>query len=355
MNTFTYKVTRKIAVVENQIEFRTVSWNNGAEKYDLRKWYTTNGEERCMKGISFNKDEGSFITNAVNCLCNGDKNIFAKAQGRNELRVQFNKYGYDIGIWNGSYRMKGCTLTEKGVKVLRDVLNAEFGTAENKPKETKKEAPKQVEKPVQKTEVKPVEKAEEKPVLEFKKMTEHEKVVHALTSIPVNDGNYPVNTATKEQLEEAIRIMEASPSGQKTRLTRCKAKLKSLVNGTTRKSSSSKITPFAKKAEPVEEQMEDTTVSEEKVEYTDAVSKMEAELEKYTDPDSQYVIQGVIDACKADDEFAQKVLSTDKTYEGAFQYLYKKALAGNCIRINKNVGIMTKETALNFVLEYFRS
>ena len=283
-------------------------------------------------------------------------------QGRNgEIRVQLVQDGngnpvYDIASWNGTWRNKGATYSAEGIKALRDLLRKKFG-------DERVDAPTDNE--VEDVLPFDLPKEEEKPKFEFKKLTDHEKTVHALSSLPVNDGNYP-KTATKEQLEEAIAIMEAKPTGNKTRIARCKAMLSKVT---------SKAQPV-KEEKPVEEPKAkikvfptlETTDDEElpfsdvtpaKVEpkgsYEEAKEKLLKELEeKYKgDSDSEYVINGVIEACRVDEGLCGKVMDPQKSFTASFAYLFKKAKEGHCIMIGNNAGIMDKDTALKFVLEYF--
>ena len=270
--------------------------------------------------------------------------------GKTEIRLELNKYGYDLGIWSNNYRLKGTTFTAEGIDRLKALLSGELKSvvkAPNKSAVAKSakiiDMPKQAQSPKQK-ETPAAEKKAAPTIAAVKELTEHEKTVHALTSIPVNDGNYPINTATAEELSEAITIMESSPDGNRTRLARCKAKLNSLINN--RKKPVTKPTPVTvtkqddKKEEPV-------------ITYSSAEEKLRASLSKYKDSDSEYVINGVIEACAVDAEFAAKVMSPDKTYDKAFNYLYNLAKSGKCIMINRNCGMMDKDTALKYVLEYF--
>ena len=311
-------------------------------------------------------------------------------QGRSgEIRVQLVESGngeplYDIAVWNGNWRNKAPIypgISTEGIKALRDLLRERFG---------KTAAPKKVE-VIEADETEEMEElpftSSPEPKLEFKKLTDHERVVHALTSIPVNDSNYPLNSATKEQLEEAIAIMEAKPNGNKTRLGRCKAKLATLnrqsgtvtktvtkedkptpavattvtsegnlpkaVEKNTEKASETATVitfPKATKSEPIKK----LTPTGEHHSYEEAASKLREELKKFKgDPDSEYVINGVLEACLVDQELVDNVCRPEKSYTKSFAYLYKKAREGHCIMIGTNAGIMDKNTALGFVIEYF--
>lgn len=286
------------------------------------------------------------------------ENFGAINQGRSgEIRVQLVESGngeplYDIAVWNGNWRNKAPIypgISSEGIKALRDLLRERFGKTDA-PKETPKELPK------------------ETPKFEFKKLTEHERVVHALSSLPVNDGNYP-KVATKEQLEEAITIMNGK-AGNKTRIAKCKAMLAKLTKGekpveTLKPTAEIKVFPTIETTEEDDEELpfSDVTVvkTEAKAEvsdygYEDAKAKLLKELEEKFkgDSDSEYVINGVIEACLVDSDLCKKVMDPQKSFTASFAYLFKKAKEGNCIMIGNNAGIMDKDTALGFVLEYFK-
>lgn len=50
----------------SSINLRKVSWNNRPHKLDIRKWnYTTDGEERAMKGIQLTDDGANELTGVL--------------------------------------------------------------------------------------------------------------------------------------------------------------------------------------------------------------------------------------------------------------------------------------------------
>lgn len=377
MAEFKYEVKRKIGAIEKDIELRVVSWGGYPESYDLRKWYTSNGEERCAKGITFSEDVGKELTKQLNNFLTGAK-VDGITRGKYTLKVQKTKYGYDVATWNGSYRMKGVTFTEDGIKKLWEVMYKEF--ISEILDEQRVEAPKK-----KKEAVKP----------------DMDPVVHSLTSIPVNDGNYPLNKATIDQIREAITIMEDNPNGQKTRLTRCKAKLKQLekvekaeekpvveepveeetetedveeAEDVTEEDEAEEVTkpeiknatketakPAQKKADIIQFPKTDNTAIKKLVptgenhSFEEAEKKLGEELKLFkNDPDSTYVINGVLKACAKDQELLDNVMRPEKSYKGAMQYFFNKAKEGYCTRIG-NVGIMSAETALKYAIDYFNS
>ena len=98
-----------------------------------------------------------------------------KQTNKIELRVQTVQWAgserYDIRSYNGDYAIKGVTLSKDEMLKLKDILEGLFSEEAEETAEAKK-----VSTPVI-------------AILSQNERTEDEKVIHALTSIPVNDGN----------------------------------------------------------------------------------------------------------------------------------------------------------------------
>jgi hypothetical protein len=172
--------------------------------------------------------------------------------------------------------------------------------------------------------------------------------------------------------------MEAHPSGQKTRLARCKGRLnklekadtKLLLAKTTVKSSDKIVAIKSKVAEPEkkadkasvikfpkkdETQIVKLPPSDIHYTYEDAKEKLEKERRLFKgDRDSEYVIDGILEACVSDQEFLDNVMRPEKSYVGAFQYFARKAREGYCMMVG-NVGVMDADTALKYAIDYFNS
>ena len=388
MAEFKYEIKKEIGNIENGLKFRIIAWGANPEKYDIRTWYLSGGQEICRKGITFNKTEAEKLL----AILENDDPIGTIPQGRNEIRIKESRTGYDIALWSNAYRFKGFVVSKVGIVILRDLLRKELKS----PTVEKKATP--IKTITAKKDPAPL-KAPEK--FEFSKLTEHEKTVHALTSIPVNDCNYPLNNATADELAEAIAIMEASPSGNKTRLVRCKAKLKSLekkgANAKTVKFPAETSTedakpinedvveedaaeiPEATKEEKEEKEEKSTKESKniitfpkrdetvikklaptgEHHKYSEVETKLNEERKLFNgDPDTDYVIDGILEHCVSDQEFLDNVMRPEKTYTGAMQYFANKAKEGYGTKITLNGGyavMMTADTALKYAIDYFNS
>lgn len=359
----TIDVVEKIGVVgqrkQNTVELRIVSWNRKPPKYDLRGWYMYNGEERCAKGITFSEEEAKALFEILETIDPEDEEfkVFGKA---GSITVQLNRYGYDFGVYNGTFRTKGITLTAEEVITFHDLLEVRWTAKPKLESVTKPEKPKA--------------KAPAKENVE-----EMDSVVKSLISIPVNDGNYPLQKATFEQLREAIRLMEAKPEGNKTRLARCKAKLKTLERAKSpdvKPQEAPKAKPAPAPAKEVAKEVAKAPIEKpEKTKergvviiqfaeakakrlaatneghsFEECKAKLEAEKKEYKDFSSIWLIDEVIKACKEDAELRDNVMRSDKSYAEGFKYIAEKARQGS-----KGAGIvaMDSETALKYILEYF--
>lgn len=357
---FTYSVKENYGTVgsranDNNIQFRLVSWNNASPKYDLRNWYTDKktGEERCAKGMTFDKED---LPEVLIILNSGKDGQIQK--GEMSLRIYKTQAGnVDIRLFRGNFSTKGITLKTNEAENFRDIL-ARVVT----------------NKPVSKVDTKaPARTTGGKETKE-----ELDSVVRALTQIPVNDSNYPKD-ATPDQLRKAIAIMESQPNGHhKTRLTRCKSALSRLEKGVNVKAATPE--PKEKEKPVVEKTVEPTEIpvapksnkiitfpkqdeteitklpaTNETHTYEECEAKLNKEREMFKgDRDSNYVIDGLLEVCVVDQDFRNNVMRPEKSYVGAMNYFADKAKQGYCMRVG-NIGVMDADTALQYSIDYFNS
>ena len=367
----------------NNLELRLVSWNDNPPKYDLRGWYTdSRGIERCTKGMTFGEDElfeVMKIINAIDLADKSDQTFGVIPSGKYETRITLSKYGYGIGLYGGKYLVKGITMSEDEIVKLKEVV-AELGSGSDGRVSAPKEEPKIESDPMQ--------------TPQDVESTATDSIVKSLTMLPVNDCNYPLNNATISQLEEAISIMESAPNGRhKTRLNRCKAKLSQLQRKDSKIVQLKVATPTT---EPIVETVEEVDVADsiedastestdttpqtitagkniiqfpkkdttqivklaptnEHHEYSEVEAKLNEERKLFRgDRDSEYVIDGILEACKSDQELLDNVMRPEKSYVGALQYFANKARQGYCIKIG-DAHMMSADTALKYSIDYFNS
>jgi len=221
-------------------------------------------------------------------------------------------------------------------------------------------------KPKAKTNVSRATAKETKPKLSDKlEQMKEDNVVHSLSHLPAMDGNYTgvLNKATKEQLEKAIEIMEKSGGEHKTRIKRCRDKLKSLEKGNTaRKTKAESEKP--KTEEPKKKaliiqfptkkpEIETLEPTNEGHTYEECEAKLNKEREIFKDADSKFVIDGLLAKCKEDADFRDNVMREDKTYAGSFEYFFDLARQGFAIKVNNNAAYLDNEMALEYAINYF--
>lgn len=212
---------------------------------------------------------------------------------------------------------------------------------------------------------------ETKPKAVAKKHTDEEidktvGLIHTLTSLPANDGNYAsyLEKATKEELEEAIRIMKTNGGRNKMRIKKCEDKLAGfrgaelgaeLLEKYLKKDEDKtddkpkvKIIQFPKKR-PKIELAEPTNEGHT---YEECEAKLLKEREVWKDADSQFVIDGLLKECKENSTFRDNVMRKDKSYAGAFDYFADLAKQGFAVKYG-NVTYLDSEMALEYAINYF--
>ena len=205
-------------------------------------------------------------------------------------------------------------------------------------------------------------------------------LVDNLTKLPATDGNFEsaIKSATKAQLQLAVKIMQMSTNGQhKARIEACERQIKKLEEPKEEKKSEKVTEKVVKKSSKTvgksttkakENKKQDMKIvefpgekpkikefakSDEKHTYEECLKKLMDIKEKYTDEDNLYVINGLIEKCKEDQDFRNNLMRKDKTYDGCYLYMYKAAMAGYCVKIGNNGGMLTKEKALDLAYDYF--
>lgn len=203
-------------------------------------------------------------------------------------------------------------------------------------------------------------------------------VVDSLCSLPAGDVNYTsvLNQATKAQLQLAIQIMKMNVNGHhQSRIDACERKIKTFKEENTQKKAEQKVNPKPKtknvtsskaaakavKKEPekivefpgAKPKIKPLEKSSESHTYEEAEKKILEETKAFTDEDNRFVINGILDKCKADADFRNNVCRKDKTYLGFMQYMMDAAANGYCIMIGKTKGMLTKEKALDLAYDYY--
>ena len=251
-----------------------------------------------------------------------------------ELKFQLvswygNKPKYDLRPWNKDYGMKGMVFEEETLKNLHTLL-----------KEFKKTHP-----------------VKEKETVIVK------DIVASLTSLPATDCNFTtaLKEATKEDLEAAIKKMTDKP-GNKTRLLYCQValeKLKKTKVVTPIKPAKSKASEVKTKAKIVEFPKDKPSIIElaktnEHHTIEECKAKLNKEREIFNESDSQYVIDGILEAAVVNQDFRNNIMREDKSYAGAFEYFSNKARGGYCMKYG-DVSYLDNNLALGLAIDYFNA
>lgn len=199
-------------------------------------------------------------------------------------------------------------------------------------------------------------------------------VVDTLCKLPSTDVNYisALNSATKAQLQLAVKIMEMNKSGHnQSRIDACNRKIKTF--DTEKKPDTSKKVADKTKSVTKSTAKKDTKPKEIKIvsfpgekpkikelpksaeahTYDECEKKITSQTEKYKDADNQYVIKGILEKCKEDADFRNNVMRKDKTYDGFYTYMFNAAMNGYCVKVGSQGGMLTKEKALDLAYDYF--
>ena len=224
-------------------------------------------------------------------------------------------------------------------------------------------------------------------------------MINGLTNLPSGDCNFKsmVEKAKKEELEEALSIMEANPSGNLTRILAIRRELVirekmqekeestpqlSMFSSDDEKDSdglssekiSDNIVEFKVKEDVPEEVKEETVeIPEENItldetgitdsspvvsnegntQFTaaDVFMKLTAEKEKFPDGDSSYVIDKLINMAVKDKNLTAAIMQPHKSYEKAFEYFFKRSrevgyTVGQCCYLDN-------DKAVDLAVEYF--
>ena len=107
------------------------------------------------------------------------------------------------------------------------------------------------------------------------------------------------------------------------------------------------VIEFPKPKEEIEK-----LVTEGHATYAECITKIEGFKAIYTDSDSQYVLDGVLELCKVDKDFRNNVMRNDKDFEGALDYMADMCQKGYGYK-KGNYGFMDRDMGLGFTIDYF--
>ncbi len=86
--------------------------------------------------------------------------------------------------------------------------------------------------------------------------------------------------------------------------------------------------------------------------FEDCQKKLEEERKIFCDSDSQFVIDGLLEMCKVNQNFRNNLMRKDKTYSGAFKHFTEMARNGYALEYD-GVTYLDNNIALGFAMDYF--
>ena len=126
-------------------------------------------------------------------------------------------------------------------------------------------------------------------------------------------------------------------------------KVESKATSTEEVSKKDNIIKFPKPRPEIEKLKTDGNAS-----FEDCKEKLGKEKEIYVDPDSQYVIDGLLELCHVDADFRNNVMREDKNYLGVLNYMMKMGKEGYGYGINGGCFI-DRDLGLGMAIDYFNS
>lgn len=93
-------------------------------------------------------------------------------------------------------------------------------------------------------------------------------------------------------------------------------------------------------------------VTEGNTTYEECEDKINKEKAIFVDPDSQYVLDGLLELCKVDGDFRNNFIREDKNFEGVLGYMGDMCQQGYGYR-KGNYGFMDRDMGLGFAIDYY--
>ena len=120
------------------------------------------------------------------------------------------------------------------------------------------------------------------------------------------------------------------------------------VKGEEKSKKKTNVIEFPKPKEEIEKLVTDGHAT-----YAECITKIEGFKKIYIDPDSQYVLNGLLELCKVDKDFRNNLMREDKDFEGAFDYMADMCQKGYAYRKGSNYAFIDRDTGLGFAIDYF--
>lgn len=181
-------------------------------------------------------------------------------------------------------------------------------------------------------------------------------LVKTLTSLPANDCNYTLalKKATADDLNKAIKQMKESGGRHSTRIKACESALKKQELKSEQQSEKKTDCKIYQFPTPDKKPQIYQLKTDGNKTYEECEEKLNKEKETFKDADCQYVLDGLLELAKVDQNFRNNIMREDKTYAGFMEYMFKAAKDGYCIKFG-DVGWLDRDLALGLAIDYYNA
>lgn len=214
-------------------------------------------------------------------------------------------------------------------------------------------------------------------------------IIKTLTSLPAGDINYQteLRKATEEDLREAIEVMKNSDGKHATRIKMCENMLTKFAP-----KESATVVEFSKKVKskalggihktpPKVEETTNETPDEEAPQkperkyeypsdedkpkhyplktdgartYEECVERINEERKTFVDSNSEYVLNGLLELAKVDQDFRNNLMREDKSFGDFIEYMSNAAMHGYCIKYG-HCSWLDMDLSLGLAIDYYNN
>lgn len=187
-------------------------------------------------------------------------------------------------------------------------------------------------------------------------------IIKTLITLPAGDCNYQtaLKEATEDDLKKAIEIMKNSDGKHQTRIKTCESQLSkmgkvvSITNTTTTPTTS---TSNKKEYKYASEDKKPTIIplkTDGNATYEECVAKLDEDAKTFIDGNCAYVINGLKELCKVDQDFRNNLMREDKTFGGFVDYMCSAAKNGYVISYGYCSWLDT-DLSLGLAIDYYNA
>lgn len=176
--------------------------------------------------------------------------------------------------------------------------------------------------------------------LEFAKSIQKEDKFEQITLFPVAEEPKADKPKKATEKPKASKTTKATTKATET--------AKNEPKKATEKPKKDNVIEFAKARPDIKVRM----ALDESATLEDCIAKIEKEKAVFKDSDSTFVLDGLLEMCKVNENFRNNFMQENKTYSGAFKYFMGLARKGFAHTFN-GVAYMDNNLALGFAMDYY--